>query len=405
MFLWRTPHRWYFLLALLVGGGAGWLGWKNEVRAISGAGAPPLKFRSATRHLLMDRSQKDAFARLNELRHRASWMDLTTAEKRECWEIFRSFSEQQLTAYLEELPLDNGKAANWTLACMVFHRWAQLAPEAAARASMTPPYSKHRELAFPIIGAWFFNDQESAAKWVNLNGSQDMKIAYERIAGKAIFYQDPEGGLEKAEAIGPEALRAALIVLASKSAATRESRSDYLKLLAESGDPMHWFSGTYSLVLAAPEEEVEGLLDDVVDSGIPEDLAKEYRNRLIDRLIRIDHERAMDWAMSGRSGVSDEKRLTMFETWAGIERWDEAAEWALKSGRTDFISASVSRQANAMLRNGWQMGHQPDFGADLPARYQTWQAQEPEAAGAWLGSMPSDMRKFIKEGSADGHTR
>ncbi len=405
MFIWSTPHRRYLLLAVLVGGGGGWLGWQNEVRALSGAGAPPLKFRSATRHLLMERSQKDAFARLNELRHRAGRMDLTSGESRECWEIIRSFSEQQLMAYLDELPLDNGKAVNGTLALMVFHRWAQLAPEAAARESMKPPYSKHRDLAFTIMGAWISGDPENAAKWVELYGSSDLKTAYQRIVGKTIYYQDPEGGLEKAEAIGPEALRAALVVQASKSGATPESRKEFLKRLAEYRDPMQWYQATYALVLAAPERDVEKLLDGLDEKGLPADLLKEYKNRLIDRLVRIDNERAMEWAMTEGAGVSTEKRISLFETWAGMGRWKDAAGWAIRSGRTDFIAASVRNQGGAMLKNGWQMGLQPHFGADLPARYATWRQQDAGAAGAWLESMPADMRKFIREGGADGQAR
>ena len=56
------------MLALAVGGLAGWMGYRNEVAAVTAAGKPPLTFRSAVRHVLTPKAERDAVKQLEVAR-------------------------------------------------------------------------------------------------------------------------------------------------------------------------------------------------------------------------------------------------------------------------------------------------------------------------------------------------
>ena len=392
------------MLALAVGGLAGWMGYRNEVAAVTAAGKPPLTFRSAVRHVLTPKAERDAVKRLETMRQRAGRGELTPAERLECWQIIRNFSEEQVKVYLADLPPGNWYSANSTLTMMLFHRWGQLAPEAATREAMKEPYSKNSVgLPYAIMNAWMARDQDGAMRWVTANGSDSFKRIGGRIMGGLLVRQDPEGGLAKAEALGEAALGGALRESARQMANTPESRKAFYALQGKYGKSKEWAQAMRTLGYAAGERDAEELLTTVKGTGLPPEQSMKIRDTAISMLMRTEPQKAMEWTMAPASGTTREKQLSVFRSWASSHS-KEATDWAVRNGRQDFIADCVREDGRWLVRNSalqWRERPKDGWAGAVADRYEIWQAHDPTGAAEWVKKMPSDIRKHLTGKEAD----
>lgn len=401
---WDHRQSKYLLFAVAAAGLSGWVGYRNEVAAVTAAGKPPLTFRSAARHLLTPKTERDAVKRLETLRQRAGRGDLTPSEKLECWQIIRSFSEEQVKHYLAELPPGSWRSANETLAFMLFQRWAQLDPDAAEREMKEEPYSKNPDLPFAVMNARISRDPEAAMRWLEANGSGEMKRIGGRMIGALLVRQDPATALEKAEVLGDYALGAALRATAREMAVTAESRKAFYALQEKYGKTKEWDQAIISLGYAAGARDAEELLGSLEDTGLPEEKSIKLRDRAIGMLMQTDPEKAMNWTMAPTSGVSREKQLSVYRGWAANHS-KEAIEWAMQNGRHDLIADSVRQQGKDLARGGWEQwkgeGPQNGWSAGVVDRYRIWRNHDLAAAEAWANTMPTDIRNHLNGKKAD----
>lgn len=396
--------RWGYVTFMSVAAGlAWWTGYRNEVAVVTAAGKHPLSFRSAARQLLAPKSERDAIKQLGAIRQRAGRGALTPSETAECWQIIRNFSEKQLQDYLADLPRSEMDGTR-VLIYMLFHRWAQLAPETAAREATRGPDKEDGFLVRYILSAWMSKDRDAAERWAEAQGSAHFKMISSLFMGQMLVREDPLTAPERAEKEHPAALPIVLRTMASQMGATAASRKDFLALQAKYGGREGWDSAVYVLAFAAASKDSENLLATLADTGLPPEHALEYRNVAVEQMRSQNPEKLMDWTMESASGVSAEKQASLYGDWAWYHS-REATDWAVRNGRQDFIADELKKQGKDLAGSRWENwkgeGPQGGWAAAVVHRYQAWRAHDPAAAEAWAGTMPADIRNHLNGKTAD----
>lgn len=393
------------MATLAAAGLAGWIGWRNEVAAVTAAGKPPLTFRSAARHLFTPKAERDAVKQLEALRQRAGRGELTPSEAAECWQIIRNFSEEQVKAYLADLPPEGSmRSANDTLTMMLFQRWVQLDPEVAEREGMKDGAARHGALPYLFLNARISRDPDGAMRWLEANGSDYMKKMGRRMMGTWLVRQDPETGLEKAAALGDLALGAALGEMGKRMAGSTEALEKFYALGEKYGQTKVWDQALSSLGFYAASEDAEALLASVENSSLPPEQAAKMRNRALAAMIQSEPETAMDRAMDPATGIPPERQRSLFSGWAQADL-KGAAAWAEGHGRQDFIAHTVQETGTSLVRNGplhWSERPAGGWTGGVVNRYDLWRAHDRAAAEAWAAAMPADIRAQLN-GGKDAH--
>jgi len=400
---WYRSHLIRFGVPLVVAGLGGWIGFHNEVEAVTAAGKPPLNFRSATRGLMTSRTDRDAVQQLEALRQRIGPEEPSPLEKVECWNLIRNFSEDQVKACLAELPQSDERSnrylANVYLTMMLFRQWARLDPEAAERGMKEEPFSKNRDLPYEVLHERISRDPDAARRWLeSSNFDPQLKRIGARIIGSLLIKQDPANGLERAEVMGDDALGAALRSIARDMAGTPESRKEFYTLEEKYGEKKDWNNILNSIGWAAAERDAEEYLMSVKDSGLPTEQKVKMQDFALRMLIQTDPEKAMEWIIAPDANVPREKQVSKFSGWAW-ENPQESIEWAIRNGRQDLIAESVKNEAERMIYRDWGQWSDDSSGdewiTNVADRYEAWKAHDLKSAEAWVSSMPSDIRNYL----------
>lgn len=388
--------RWISILVPLgVAGFAGWLGYQNEVAAVTAAGKAPITFRSTVRRLMTDREQRKTLAGLEELRQRAGRNALTPSEAAACWQVIRGFTEEQVKAYLAELPKDE-RAANRQLTEMLIFRWGQLAPEAAAREVVqNPAYARHRMYEC-VLAAWLPRDRDRAMRWVKEHGSDVMKFAAERQIVRLLVAENPETAPEEAAKLGRVALRTALSDLASIMGGTAEGRKAFVERYARLSQSKEWDQAIDQLAFTAADRDPQGLLDGLEEMGLTPEQQKRFRDRSTMLQMHLKPQEVLEAGMAD-PGTTEKQRISTYSNWLAMQP-NDALAWAVENGRTDFISETVMKSALELLQTPWQPGDTSYWMNSVLMGYAAWHGKEPTAAEAWLSGMPADLRGELEKG-------
>jgi len=403
---------WKYRLLLCAGtlAAATWLGYRAEHRVMDSAGNNPVTFRSVVRRVMAPKSRVASIDRLNELRHLAGRSELTPREHAECWSIVRGFSVQDVEACLAEIPMKPPRVVNERLVSMLFFRWAQLDPLAAAEAAVGPAYqpegtiyASYSNMA-SVATAWAAKDPEAALRWAAANDSPLAKNLVGGAAGKMMAAQDPDGAMEKATAILPASFSGVVIALAQRSD-TSERRRDLLARLSALPDQQALEQYLNLLAWSPARQGIQdspAVIEDMEHAGIAPERVATFREMALDSMRSRNPGVAIEAMQESAPGTSEKDQQYTYFSWA-LTKPGEATAWAVAKSRSDLASNLVQSNSMNLLRSGWIPGNEEPNNylvQGVVSQFQVWRKLAPEAASAWLKTMPSDIRSHLSDDHA-----
>lgn len=397
-------------LVLLAGGTlafATWAGYRMECRVMDSAGNKPVTFESVVRRVTAPKARTEKIDKLNELRHRAGRSEPSPDEIAAAWKIIRAMGVEDVKAYLEEIPMEPRRDVNETLVCMLFSRWGQLDPEAAAELANQAPYKDRYTFMMAVVTSWADRDPEGALRGT---GKLGLGPFLQNTAGKAVgrmlVQKDPATALDRAIAEFPAAVNGVATALAQQPGETEESRrAIMLRLvsLPNNGQALDAYVQTLLGRSIKDRGFLQGLLAEVDGYGLPE-------NRLRGLKGAIEHHLNRYGPQDTQTGppVADhqpvERQKTIYTHWSAQEP-DKALAWAEQNRRADLVENVVKQQSMNLLRSNWQPGLTEERGSPwvkgVVLQYQSWKKLDPAAADSWLKTMPADIRKHLSPSSSD----
>ena len=380
-------------------GVAAWTGYRSERRGMDAAGKPATTFRSVVRHVMAPKSRTEMIDRLNALRHTAGRSQPTPQEVKQCWEIIRGFTVEDVQAYLAEIPDGLKRPVNHVLISMLFYRWAQMDPEAAMNAATQPPYAENRETLYMVAVPWMQRDVEGAMRWAKASNSDYAKSVIGNDVGRMMVMQDPETALARAKAEFPDAVNSVLLTLTDKLRGNKESRRKLFELLGSIEDPrmqrrcLNQLTWSY---VEGDRDEAMAAVAELEESGLLAEQAENFRKEVSFYAMRDRPQERLEWMMRPESNAQAETQLNAYSNWAASNP-AEAIEWAKKNDKIDFLGETVKRMTYAQIRAGWQPtdDSRQHWEDTTHRQFNAWQAHQPEAAGVWLQTLPGDFREIF----------
>jgi hypothetical protein len=400
---------WKYRILLAAGtlGLAAWFGYSAERHVMDAAGSKPVTIQSVVRRVMAPKSRTGQIDKLNELRHAAGRTHPTPREIAEFWEIIRAFSIEDVKAYLAEIPPPPSHPVNHLLLQMLFYRWAQTDPEAAAMEAMQSAYDQGSYAILSVVTAWTARDPEGALRWAAGPDGRGMGF-FADSAGRMLVVHDPEHALELAAKEFPWALSSVLDALARRAAGeTVESGAKLISQVAALYGPAgldDYLSQLVSSVARTDQEKAGLLIDAAEKAGASERMIQVLRIRSTHQEEPWDFNQAMDASFGTGSRMSEETQHSIYLSW--VERdTNKVVAWATEAGRSDLLAEGVKKQSVALLRSAWHPaigssgGH---YSKSVLTQYAAWQKLDAPAAEAWLQTMPMDIRTHL---STDPATR
>lgn len=386
-------------LVALTLGVAAWTGYRSERRSMDAAGKPATTFRSVVRHVMAPKSRTEMIDRLNALRHTAGRSQPTPREIQQCWEIIRGFTVEDVQAYLAEIPDGLKRPVNHVLLSMLFYRWAQMDPEAAMAAATQPPYAEKREMLYQVVVPWLQRDMEGAMRWAKTKGSNNAKSVIGNDVGRLLVMQDPQTALARAKAEFPEAVNSVLLTLTEQMGGKKESRRKLFELLAGLDDPRMTRRCLSQLTWSFNEGDANEALAAVADleeSGLFPDQVETFRRETTFYAMRDRPQERLELLMRPESKAQADTQLSAYSNWAASHP-AEAIEWATKNGKVDFIAETVKQMTYGQIRADWQPTEdsRERWENTTHRQFNSWREHQPEAADAWLQTLPGDIRELF----------
>lgn len=400
---------WKYRILLAAGtlGLAAWFGYSAERHVMDAAGSKPVTIQSVVRRAMAPKSRTGPIDKLNQLRHIAGRTRPTPREIAEFWEIIRAFSIEDVKAYLAEIPPPPSHPVNHLLVEMLFYRWTQMDPEAAATEAMQSAYDQGSYAILSVVTAWTARDPEGALRWAAGPDGRGMGFFADR-AGRMLVAHNPEHALELAAKEFPWALDSVLDALARRAAGeTAESGAKLISQVAALYGPagLDDYLSQLVFIVAQKDPEKAGLLLDAAGkAGIPEKETQLLRARLAHQEKPWDFNEAMDAMFGAGSKISEQDQLSYYSN-RSVNDTDKVVAWASQAGRSDLIAEGVKKQSIALLRSAWHPatgssgGH---YSKSVLTQYDAWRKMDAPAAEAWLQTMPMDIRTHL---STDPATR
>jgi hypothetical protein len=282
--------------------------------------------------------------------------------------------------YLAELPDTlRDRTDKITLGMMLYFRWGQIDPEAAASAA-----GKERAYSGSVMIAWMSRDPAAAIRWAAAN--QD-DVGF--MAGRLFAMEDPRTAIDRADAVGLRAVRATLSALAEQMSGSEESRKEFFKLAEGKAGTKDWDAALSSMVTSCMDRDPMDTLNHVDQFGLPADQTDRLRGLMIKRLVWDSPERALTWMQQPDAAVPLDEQRPIYFKWAQ-DYPDQASAWAVKNERPELLAEAVQAAAKIVLQNDgdhWLKG--------LKTQFNAWQQQQPDAAEAWLAKMPTSVRENL----------
>ena len=393
---------------LLLGGGtlalATWVGYRAECRVMDSAGSKPVTFQSVVRRATAPKARTEKIDKLNEIRHRAGRTEISAAESAAAWEIIRAFTVEDVKACLEEIPATPRREVNETLMSMLFFRWGQLDPQAAAEMASQSPYRENRRAIAAVATAWADRDPEAALRWAAKSDSYDAKGTMGSMAGKMLAQQNPATALDRALAEFPFAAGNVALSLAMRTDDSEESRKAVLLRLVAQPDKrlLERYVTGLSRRAASDPELASAFVAELERAGVEHSELASIQESLKAGIRRYERQEFPTVERGLDANLPVEQQKADYATWSYYEP-EKAVAWAAQSGRADLVSGVVKRQSVELLRSNWQPGQgDQDSGRGeqrLVSQYETWRKLDPATAESWLKTMPADLRNHLSPSS------
>ena len=399
---------WKYRLLLAAGtlGLATWLGYQGECHVMDAAGSKPVTFQSVVRRVMAPKSRTEHIDRLNRIRHGAGRSYPNQRETTEAWEIIRALTIEDVKACLAEIPRKPERQANEMLIEMLFYRWAQMDPEAAAREAVQPgSYGESYSAISSVATAWSDRDPEGAMRWAANSKSDMAKSMIVSAAGKVLALRNPQEAVTRIATEFPSALRDVITALVRKAGGTEEAR---LKLLAEltalpeKRPRQIYLQQLFSNASWQGPEKAAALVDEFERAGVPAEEIGRFRQQLAVSAVHFNLRMRMEGLAAPESKTSEREQQSYYAEWASNEP-AQAAAWAEETGRIGLVENAVKSQAKNLLRSVWQPGGGTSFGGwekGIVTQYASWQKLDATAAEAWLQTMPADIRNHLSRDHA-----
>ncbi|MCW1914134.1 hypothetical protein OJ996_11140 [Luteolibacter sp. GHJ8] len=383
---------------------ATWIGYRAECRVMDSAGNKPLTVQSVVRRVTAPKERRQTLDRINEIRHLVGRLEASPREAAEAWEIIRALGIEDVQACLAEIPQKPQRHVNAMITQMLFQRWGQLDPQAAAEVASKPPYDQDYSVMLAIGISWAERDVEAALRWGKSQPDNTAQNMIGLTAGRLLVRQDPEKALSRALAEFPFATHGVISGLVSETANKEEARRKVVTELAALEEKRYlrsylsqlgWFVDDKPEVLTA-------LVKDLEQAGLPEAELKEFTQRMEQRVRHGDWERSITNTFGPDSTASAEEKQRLFSNWA-TNQPDKALAWAKKQGNLETLAESVRRNSNNLLRSNWQPASTPSMNPwekGIVDQFQAWRERDTSAADQWLQTMPSDIRQHLSQDHA-----
>jgi hypothetical protein len=381
---WKT----HLALASIFAGIAGWFGYRGA--AVSPAPVEDSE-PAELRHSVTATSRESMRERLLEIRH--SKNGFGKREKAEAWAMIRGFTLDEVKAELAKLAENLDSPASVDEAEILIFRWAQMDPEAAAEASLKPPYDTGVWFERDALTAWMANDPEVALKWACASGDRGTKTMACGMAAKRLARIDPVAAMSKAASLDPLVLKNVMITLGGDMAGTPEDRDKFLKITGSQISTDEWSEALKRLTDTWTKCDPEGAFAGVAQLAIPKEEKDEAKDNVLAIWARNDQGAVLDWMRSQDAGsVKPARLLYTYQTWANREP-EKASAWAAQCGDPAFAASMVHSRALDMLTHPWPSESKSiSETTALRSDFQTWQKLQPDAAAEWLQRMPSDLK-------------
>jgi hypothetical protein len=357
------------------------------------------------RRAMAPKSRTEKIDKLNQLRHLAGRTGPTPRETAEAWEIIRALDIEDVKACLAEIPQTPYRHVNSMMTEMLFHRWGQLDPIAAAEVAIKPPYSESN-YSSPILAvatAWAERDAESALRWVvTLDPNSMAQGPVRNIAGHALAIQDPEHAIQKALTEFPHALSGVIGTLGMRRDTSDEARRKELQALPERVHVQKYLNQLRWAFANEGPERVASLIAVVEGAGIsPEDLQR-FKKDLEDSATRADRRQAMEKMIAPGSTASGHDKQRAFSSWSANEP-EAALAWIREKGDIGMLAETVKQSSDSLLRSNWQPASSPTsnpWEKGIVSHFNVWREMDAASADAWLQSAPSDIRQHLTQDHA-----
>lgn len=383
---------------------ATWIGYRAECRVMDSAGNKPLTVQSVVRRMTAPKERRRTVDRLNEIRHLAGRMGASPRETAEAWEIIRALGIEDIKACLAEIPRKPQRPVNDMMLQMLFQRWGQLDPQAAAEVASKPPYEEDYSAMLAVGISWAERDVEGALRWAAGQRENTAQNMMGITAGRVLAHEDPEKAIKRALAEFPFAISGVISGLVSETSGNEETRRKVLGQLAalEDKGPLRRYVQQLSWFVNDSPEVFASLVKDLEQAELSEGDLKEFKARLEARARHRDWEGSIATTFAPDSTASAEEKQRLFSTWS-INQPDKALAWAKEQGNLETLAESVRRNSNYLLRSNWQPASVPStnpWEKGIVNQFQAWRERDSSAADTWLETMPSDIRQHLSQDHA-----
>lgn len=383
---------------------ATWIGYRAECRVMDSAGNKPLTVQSVVRRMTAPKERRKTVDRLNEIRHLAGRLEGSPREMAEAWEIIRALGIEDIKACLAEIPQKPQRYVNITMTQMLFQRWGQLDPQAAAEVASRPPYEEDYSMVLAVGISWADRDVEGALRWAATRPDSSAQRMIGMVAGRLLARQDPEHAFGRILAELPFATSGALSGLVAVSAQDEETRRKVIAQLAALPEKRHlrYYLNQLGWAVDQDPQVLSSLIEEVEKAGVPEDELKDFKANLERPARHGGWERSIAKTFGPDSTASAEEKQKLFSNWA-INQPEEALAWATAQGNLETLAESVRRNSLALLRSNWQPASTPStnpWEKGIASQFQAWRQKDAAAADGWLQTMPSDIRQHLSQDHA-----
>lgn len=380
------------LLASLSIAVAVWSGYRAERRIGDAAGAPAINVKKVVKRLVTSAAERAGTDRLEELRQGIGRKVPSRREEDALWSAIRGFSVDEVEVALESLPKEMNREVNIRIATMLYYRWAQLDPQAAAAAAE----GDTNYYFGAVIAAWSRSDPMATIRWGRNSGSKNIRSHIGNFTAWKWVAEDPFKAVSRARAEFPEAVPAVLRQLVGKLPDSPESRTQILKILADEipEEERLWYFSSYAFRSGVLDSSrVDEIATDMSAAGWSESSIREFH----EKFQRTVPAKGIPPILERASPeVGREDRESVYQNWV-VNRPDDAIQWAESRGEADLISHSVKELADLVLASAWSPGRETHWPVPNSVRRQftAWQRMDAPAAAAWLTTLPTDFRNHF----------
>ncbi len=341
--------------------------------------------------------------RLEELRQAIGRNFPSRRETAALWSVVRGFSVEEVKVALDALPAEAGRTVNGEIAGMLYYRWAQLDPEAAATAAAARGNDAYQEVS-AVISAWSQSDLDAAIRWAKDSGSYLARNSVVWPAARRWVAEDPATAVSRARAELPESVSIVLRELFAALPAKPDSRPEILAILRDEipeDSRERYFNSFTMQAYSLGYAQMDDIAADMADAGWPEESVLKFREA-------NKRFQPMEWPPpvldSPRPETRPEDREAAYRRWA-VNQPEQAIEWSEARGESGLVSRTVEVFADNLLASNWSPGRD-DNGRTLDAvrkQFAVWQRLDAAAAGAWLAAMPGELRNQVINPAPEDH--